>query len=92
MCVFTEEAEITEDGEEVVGFGLRKLLKTEKKDTDSDQTKIPPRKQFSLDFPPGLVHEESECIKSPKQWKEIKRILERKKKRPKIREQVARVK
>jgi hypothetical protein len=79
-----EEAEMTEDGEEVVGFGLRKLLKTIPKETDSDQTFKPPpgpKKKFSLDFPPGLVHDESECVKSPKLWKEIRKILDEK--RPK---------
>ena len=75
---------MTEDGEEVVGFGLRKLLKTIPKETDSDQTFKPPpgpKKKFSLDFPPGLVHDESECVKSPKLWKEIRKILDEK--RPK---------
>ena len=37
-------------------------------------------KKFSLDFPPGLVHDESECVKSPKRWKEIRKILEAKRK------------
>ena len=72
---------MTEDGEEVVGFGLRKLLKTV---TDEDRTLPPPspkpKKNFSLDFPPGLVHDESECIQSPKRWRELKKILEAKKK------------
>ena len=83
---------MTEDGEEVVvGFGLRKLLKTIPQETNEDQTTPPPstgsttttkpRKKFSLDFPPGLVHDESECIKSPKRWKEIKKILETKNKK-----------
>lgn len=75
VFVCTEEAEMTEDGEEVVGFGLRKLLKTA---TTSDQTTpLKPRKQFSLDFPPGLVHDESECEQSQNRWKEIKNILEK---------------
>jgi hypothetical protein len=78
-----EEAEMTEDGEEVVvGFGLRKLLKTVPQETDEDRTLPPPKpkKRFSLDFPPGLVHDESECIQSPKRWRELKKILEAKKK------------
>ena len=81
----TEEAEMTENGEEVVGFGLRKLLKTVPKEANSDEKfnkpSPKPRKQFSLDFPPGLVHDESECVKSPKNWKIIKSILDEK--RPK---------
>ena len=86
----TEEAEITEDGEEVVGFGLRKLLKTVPKETKGGQEtttiKPPPapKKKFSLDFPPGLVHDESECIKSPKCWKEIRQILEKRPKRKRL--------
>ena len=73
---------MTNGGEEVVGFGLRKLLKTVPQETNGDQTKQitpppppKPNKKFSLDFPPGLVHDESECVKSPKRWKEIKQIL-----------------
>lgn len=82
---FEEEAETMEDGEEVVGFGLRKLLKTVPPETknNEDGERSPPKtrkKQFSLDFPPGLVHDESECIKSPKRWKEIKKILSVRKK------------
>ena len=74
-----------EDGEEVVGFGLRKLLKTVTKDTDRDQKAttfkppLGPKKVFCLDFPPGMVHDEAECEKSPKRWNEIKKILEGKK-------------
>ena len=80
---------MTAGGEEVVvGFGLRKLLKTVPRETDEDQTSPPPppppkpkrKKRFSLDFPPGLVHDESECIQSPKHWKKLKKILEAKKK------------
>ena len=70
----TEEAE---DGEEVVGFGLRKLLKETVKD-EKPESPPKPKKQFSLDFPPGLVHDESECVKSPQCWKAIKRILDEK--------------
>lgn len=80
---------MTDDGQEtVVGFGLRKLLKTVPQETNEDQTTPPPtpplptkpKKKFSLDFPPGLVHDESECVKSPKRWKEIRKILEAKRK------------
>lgn len=84
---------MTEDGEEVVGFGLRKLLKTVPKETNSDKKattfKPPPgpKKVFSLDFPPGLVHDESECVKSPKRWKEIKSILEEKRPKKKAKKQ-----
>ena len=81
---------MTENGEEVVGFGLRKLLKLSPKpttDTDNDNddanmAESPPpqsKKVFSLDFPPGLVHIGSECEKSSKKWNKIKRLLEGKK-------------
>ena len=86
--ICTEEAEMTEDGEEVVGFGLRKLLKTVPQEDDDDQREpLPPttnqpssRPKFSLDFPPGLVHDESECVESTQRWKEIKKIIEKKRK------------
>lgn len=45
-----------------------------------DQDTEKPKKQFSLDFPPGLVHSEGECAASPKRWKALKKILEGKKK------------
>ena len=40
-------------------------------------------KKFSLDFPPGLVHDISECETSPKRWKALKKLLAEKKSRRK---------
>ena len=40
-------------------------------------------KRFSLDFPPGLVHDISECETSPKRWNALKRLLAEKKSRRK---------
>ena len=86
-CV-TEEGE---DGGEVVGFALRKLLKsgltsneivTEEHhnllDSPTEDERCT-RKQFSLDFPPGLVHDVSECETSPKRWNALRKILDKSK-------------
>ena len=86
-CV-TEEGE---DGGEVVGFALRKLLKSgsssnkmvtqeEHNLLDSpteDERSTSTRKQFSLDFPPGLVHDVTECETSPKRWNALRKILDK---------------
>ena len=74
----TEEAEITENGEEIVGFGLRKLLKESADETQANtpsEDTVSEKKNFSLDFPPGLVHLDGECATSHKRWSQIKRIL-----------------
>lgn len=71
----------------MVGFGLKKLLRSQSASDkpedapESDETKSRPRKQFSLDFPPGLVHSEAECEDSPKKWSALKKIISDKKPR-----------
>ena len=86
-CV-TEEGE---DGGEVVGFALRKLLKSESSSNEmvtqeeqslldsptEDERSTSTRKQFSLDFPPGLVHDVTECETSPKRWNALRKILDK---------------
>ena len=39
----------------------------------------PSKPRFSLDFPPGLVHDISECETSPKRWNALKKLLAEKK-------------
>ena len=77
----SEEAE----GEEGGSFGLVKLIKAAPEnwpemDTkeDEEEEKDPP-KQFSLDFPPGLV--DVSAGKGPKRWRQIKKLLDERQKR-----------
>ena len=85
----TEEGE---DGGEVVGFALRKLLKSGSSSNEQmvtqeehslldspteDERSTSTRKQFSLDFPPGLVHDVTECETSPKRWNALRKILDK---------------
>ena len=92
-----EEGELIE-GEEgkVVGFGLKKLLRSRSEespetlpngsasqDGKEEEEEVRPKRRFSLDFPPGLVHDESECETSPKRWKALKKILQAKRQKRK---------
>ncbi len=80
----TEEGEeCDEEGGEVIGFGLRKLLtRTDEDEEEEGEGReggvVKPKKRFSLDFPPGLVHDESECDTFPKRWETLKKLLQSK--------------
>ena len=77
-----------EEQGEVVGFGLKKLLRkcplqravesdsdsSTHSESDSDSTSS---KRFSLDFPPGMVHCESECMSAIKKWRRLKKIIDK---------------
>ena len=58
-----------EEGENGVGFGLKKLLQQERPEETKENS-------FSLDFPPGLVHldEDNEAVSSGK-WTAIKTLI-----------------
>lgn len=48
--------------------------------TESPAEAEPSRpRRYSLDFPPGLVHDISECETSPKRWNALKKLLSEKK-------------
>lgn len=51
--------------------------------TPPEQVDEPSKPRFSLDFPPGLVHDISECETSPKRWNALKKLLAEKKPRRK---------
>lgn len=75
-------AEEGEDGGEMVGFALRKLLKTSKESVTQEEDELlnsptGEKRHFSLDFPPGLVHDVSECETSPKRWNALRKILDK---------------
>ncbi len=88
MYLYTEEAEECEGGGGgggFIGFGLRKLLtkpeegvEEEGEEKEEEEEVVKPKKRFSLDFPPGLVHDESECESSPKRWNALKKLLQNK--------------
>ena len=68
----------------MVGFGLKKLLRSQSaseepegctKNDNTENELAKPKKAFSMDFPPGLVHCEAECEDSPKKWSTLKKIL-----------------
>ena len=69
----------------MVGFALRKLLKNQpiskdpvtQEDDDLLNSPTEEKRHFSLDFPPGLVHDVSECETSPKRWNALRRILDK---------------
>ena len=44
----------------------------------STATTPPRRVNFSLDFPPGLVHGRHECLRSTERWKKLQEIARRK--------------
>ncbi len=64
----------TEGGEHVVGLMVKE--KEEEGNGDEDAPGNRPRKCFSIDFPPGLVHLDSESQSTPSQtWTLIKHLL-----------------
>ena len=88
LTVPAEEGE--EEQGEVVGFGLKKLLRkcpldvkrAVESDSDSSthsesDSESTPSKRFSLDFPPGMVHCESECMSAIKKWRRLKKIIDK---------------
>ena len=77
-----------------MGFGLKKVLRTCPPEdigqaaamhcgtdgsTAVESRPQSTKKDFSLDFPPGKVHTEAECVSVPKRWNKLKKIIEKKK-------------